>query len=317
MSLAPGGLLLVAAAVGVLAKLIATTWLPAVVVAAFAPYLMVGAPLSALTSLVLRTRRRLAAALVVTVAAGALELPLYVAVDASSKGRSLTLLTANLRHGTADAGALVDLVRAQHVDVLTVQELTSGEVARLRAAGLGGLLSEHAVHPGASPWGVGLWSRYPILRRSQDPRFGLGLISACLDMGPGSGEKLTVLAAHILAPIADGPSRWARELRQLGGVLDTQPTDTVLVGGDFNATDDHAQFRRLLSNGYHDAAEEAGAGVIRSYPADAPYPPLIGIDHVLARGARAITVRTVPIPGSDHRGLIAQLDIEQPEKSHR
>ncbi len=77
-----------------------------------------------------------------------------------------------------------------------------------------------------------------------------------------------------------------------------------MVAGDFNATVDHAQFRALLTDGYHDAAEQCGAGYLASYPADRWLPPLIAIDHLLTKHATATSAATVALPGSDHRGIL-------------
>jgi len=302
-----GGLLLLVAVLGAGSRLIATTWLPAVVLATFAPYLMAAAPLAGLVLLAGRAGWIALAALVVTVAAISLELPLYVASGGSADGPRLTMLTANVRYGNADAAALVATVRTQHVDVLTVQELTPDEVARLHAAGLDQLLPAHELDARSGAGGVGLWSRYDLVGGAQHSGFTFALVSARLVMRPGSNDGPTVFAAHIIAPIQSGPTRWAQELSRLHGILRTQPAGTVLVGGDFNSTDDHAQFRRLLTGGYHDAADQAGAGTTRSYPADRWFPPLIGIDHVLARGARATRARTVSVRGSDHRGLLVDI----------
>jgi endonuclease/exonuclease/phosphatase (EEP) superfamily protein YafD len=82
----------------------------------------------------------------------------------------------------------------------------------------------------------------------------------------------------------------------------------VIAAGDFNATTDHAQFRRLLAHGYADAAQQSGAGYLPTYPNDRWYGPLIGIDHVLLRGGvGAADVRTLGVRGSDHRALLARL----------
>jgi endonuclease/exonuclease/phosphatase (EEP) superfamily protein YafD len=92
-------------------------------------------------------------------------------------------------------------------------------------------------------------------------------------------------------------------------VLGGLPGRTVLVGGDFNATTDDAQFRGILATGYADAAQQAGAGFTPTWPADRWFPPLIAIDHVLTRGAVARSVDSVRIPGSDHRALVVDVRI--------
>lgn len=83
----------------------------------------------------------------------------------------------------------------------------------------------------------------------------------------------------------------------------------MIVAGDFNATVDMRPFRDLLGAGYRDAAEQSGAGLTRSFPADSALPPLIGIDHILTRNSTATAARTVRIDGSDHLGLIATVHL--------
>jgi endonuclease/exonuclease/phosphatase family metal-dependent hydrolase len=82
-----------------------------------------------------------------------------------------------------------------------------------------------------------------------------------------------------------------------------------VLAGDFNATLDHAELRRLLDRGYRDAAEQAGVALRPTWPGDrALIPTVVTIDHVLAdRRIRVVSVRTVAIPGSDHRGVLADL----------
>jgi endonuclease/exonuclease/phosphatase (EEP) superfamily protein YafD len=83
----------------------------------------------------------------------------------------------------------------------------------------------------------------------------------------------------------------------------------VIVAGDFNATVDMKPFRRLLHNGFRDAAEQSGAGLVATYPADSAIPPLIGIDHILTFNSTARDARSVRIPGSDHLGVMAYVDV--------
>ncbi len=108
--------------------------------------------------------------------------------------------------------------------------------------------------------------------------------------------------------MAAGHRRLREEIQRLAATLsdireqaDGRP---VIVPGDFNATYDMAPFRKLLTNGYADAAEQSGAGITRTFPADSSWPPRFGIDRVLTYNATATDVHTVRVPGSDHLGLI-------------
>lgn len=79
---------------------------------------------------------------------------------------------------------------------------------------------------------------------------------------------------------------------------------TVVAAGDFNSTRDMAQFRRILDSGYH------GAGVFTpTYPADSALPPVLGIDHILTRNGSPGRTWTADIPGSDHRAVLATVQI--------
>ena len=69
------------------------------------------------------------------------------------------------------------------------------------------------------------------------------------------------------------------------------------------------QFRDLLTNGYRDAVEQTGAGFAPTFPSHPWYPPLVTIDHVLTRHAVASSIRTIDVLGSDHRSLLATIDV--------
>ncbi len=52
----------------------------------------------------------------------------------------MNVLQANLRLGSADAPHLVEELRDHHIDVLTTEELSPEEVARLDGAGIAAVL---------------------------------------------------------------------------------------------------------------------------------------------------------------------------------
>jgi endonuclease/exonuclease/phosphatase (EEP) superfamily protein YafD len=83
----------------------------------------------------------------------------------------------------------------------------------------------------------------------------------------------------------------------------------VIVAGDFNSTPDERQFRDLMTNGYRDAVEQTGAGFAPTFPSRTWHPPLLTIDHVITRNAAAESIKTVYIPGSDHRALLATIQV--------
>ncbi|WP_328394480.1 endonuclease/exonuclease/phosphatase family protein [Nocardia sp. NBC_00416] len=110
----------------------------------------------------------------------------------------------------------------------------------------------------------------------------------------------------------DGAAVWADELSRLREILERSPQGRpVIAGGDFNATYDHSQFRALASGRFGDAAEQSGAGHLVTYPTDRWWPPVVGIDHILVAGGRAVAAETVGLPGADHRGLVARIRLDR------
>jgi endonuclease/exonuclease/phosphatase (EEP) superfamily protein YafD len=102
----------------------------------------------------------------------------------------------------------------------------------------------------------------------------------------------------------------------LSEIGDQAGAGCVIVAGDVNSTTDMRPFRALLRNGYRDAAEQSGAGFKPTFPGNSRLPPLIVIDHVLTRNCTATSLRTLKVPGSDHRGLVVTIAIPQ-SSTHR
>ncbi|WP_067860781.1 endonuclease/exonuclease/phosphatase family protein [Nocardia shimofusensis] len=283
------------------------SWQPLVLAASGAPYLM-GSALVGLAVFVASRRRVGAGVAVVVVAAAAwTQAPLYISGSGDENGPVVTVMQANLLFDGADPRALVDQVRERRVDVLTVNELTPTAVETLGAAGLDELLPYRYLSPGRTAAGTGIWSVYPLSETVEYDGFVLNQLSATAaipEVGP-----VTVYALHPVPPVYS-TEVWADELSRLREILGRSPSDRpVIAGGDFNATHDHAQYRAMASGRFGDAAEQAGAGHLVTYPTDKRWPPLVGIDHVLVAGGRAVSVETVELPGADHRAVVARIHL--------
>ena len=274
------------------------------------PYLLLAAPVALVLLVLARQWIGVAVAVPVLLLAGSTQLWLYTSDDAPANAVRLHVLTANLRLGEADPAAVVNAVRRHHVDVLMVEELTDSEQDGLEHAGLDALLPHHASKPSPTGgYGTGLWSRYPMSAVHLVDEFTFALVTARLAV-PGVARPVQAVALHASGPLPD-PTPWQADITRLPGFLDRLPKNgPVVVGGDFNATPDTLQFRRVLDTGYADAADQSGAGYTRTFPANEWYPPLIAIDHVLSRGGPVATdVRTISVRGSDHRAVLATLAV--------
>jgi endonuclease/exonuclease/phosphatase family metal-dependent hydrolase len=228
--------------------------------------------------------------------------------EPAADGPRLVVMTANLYVGRGDPAAVVAAVRAYRVDVLSLQELTPEELGRLDAAGLRRLLPYRVAKPDGGASGSGLFARVPLRALPEHPLPGIAhQPAAALTV---AGTPLRVKVAHPRPPISRGAEPQRRAAMEAMPASDSRG-DVQLIAGDFNATLDQRALRALLDRGYTDAADAAGAGLTWTWPVrDHPHLLPITNDHVLLdHRVRARSVTALRIPGSDHRALIANLQL--------
>jgi endonuclease/exonuclease/phosphatase family metal-dependent hydrolase len=127
------------------------------------------------------------------------------------------------------------------------------------------------------------------------------------------GWPVTITVVHPQAPLRGGQPGWQLDLDRLLAAL-TSTIGQQLVAGDFNASRDHRPFRRLLAAQFADCADAAQRRPWPGFtwPANRWYPPLMRLDHILVSRPGAIVreARTVDVPGTDHRGMLAVIDLQ-------
>jgi endonuclease/exonuclease/phosphatase (EEP) superfamily protein YafD len=211
---------------------------------------------------------------------------------------------------------VAELVGRKRVDVLFVQELTDEAAARLLQAGLGDLLPHRVTQPVARGARGSIYARYPLrggpLAAPASAPVSAARCTARLDLPGGQSVQLAcVHAAPPRPPWSPGAAaRWRSQLSALPAPGD----GPCILAGDFNATLDHAQFRRLLRRGYVDAASQAGNGLSLTWgPRPGRCLALLAIDHVLIdRGSAVLATSAHWLAGSDHRALYAELRLPKP-----
>lgn len=224
---------------------------------------------------------------------------------ADPQGVRLRVLAVNLAGRYAVGPDMVAALRRWRVDVFAVAELTPLIADGFERAGIAEILPRSVLRPQPDFRGNGLYARAP-LRPIDPPAAGFELAAG--ELRPPGAAPVEVVAVHLEAPT--GPSatgRWRRDLRALPPAGGEGPLR--VLAGDFNATLDHAELRRLIATGYRDAAERAGRGLQPTWPVGRLLPPgLVTIDHVLAdERIRILSARSVELPLTDHRGVLAEL----------
>ncbi len=220
-------------------------------------------------------------------------------------GPVLRVLTANLLAGRAADETVVSLVRQHHADVLFLQELTDSAVTRFKQAGLSDLLPHEVTDPrGESTRGSGIYARFPLTG-------GLRLTPSCYAQPTArlelpSGPCVELVCVHSQPPNPPFSRRKVARWREELALLPPAADPPRVLAGDFNATADHAHFRRLLRQGHVDAAAEMGHGLV---PTWGPWGrlALLTLDHVLVDPRCAVLATSVHrLPGSDHRAVYAE-----------
>ncbi len=271
---------------------------------AFTPYVAATALIVAVVALVLRVRTAALVAVVVAVGLAGLVAPRALGGPTQADGgggATLRVMTFNLQRGGADPEALARLVARERVDVLSLQEAGLSAVTRLDVA-LREALPERVTALGEGTHGTLIYTRRPLRALPARDDQARALIAV-----PGA-QAVDVMAVHPLSPESEvRVDRWRADMHALPGA--TPKAGLRILAGDFNATLDHAELRRLIATGYVDAASIVGEGLRPSWPVGRLLPP-VTIDHVLADrrcGVRAVEVHT--LPGSDHRAVLAELQI--------
>ena len=282
---------------------------PFVPLVAYTPYVAAGAIVPLVVAVALRRWVAASVALAVLTLFAAFVLPRAFSDHGGepASGKRLRVMTANIELGGADLRGLVDLVRRNRIDVLSVQELTPAAANGLRQLGLHEMLPERVLAPAPRSTGGGLYSRYSLRRQ---PELGGGSTTFEMPrarMRVPSVGPVEMVAVHPNPPV-DGSATadWQADLRALPRADSDVPLR--VLPGDFNATLDHDELREILDSGYVDAADRAGKGLIPTWPTGRRIPPPVTIDHVLAD--RRIGVGDVSVhslDGSDHRPVSAEL----------
>jgi len=283
--------------------------------ASFAPYGWVCWLVAVIVAVAATRQRLLVLPLVAGLAAHTfLLLPYLPGTPTAVAGQrgTLNVLELNLRFGLADIGQLSAEVDRSRPDVVVLAEVTDSNLRVLKNKAWRARLPYRlgTTEPDADPatgfadaGGTMILSRFPLteLGRTKGTVFTNLAARVALPDHP-----FVLVAAHPANP-EHGLDRWLQDGQALAQLTAGHTSEPLVVAGDLNATAEHLTLRELKARA--DLTDTAtGHGWHPTYPADAWYPPLIQIDHVLVSSAFTTTaLDTFAIPGTDHRGLSVRL----------
>lgn len=214
---------------------------------------------------------------------------------------ALRVVNANVLQTNERLPELADAVLAQHPDVVVFEELAVDITSVSPAFG--------AAYPyrltTEVPW-VTLASRLPLEqpRRLALPQRFAGYAPLLAEVQV-AGRTVHIVGVHVAAPLGSGAyethqSQYAIALDQ---VRDKSP---VVLIGDLNATPTSPTFLRFLfQSGLRSASE--GLTQLPTYTVRGPF--AMRIDHALVKGLDVCSVQVFSLPGSDHRGIVVDLQL--------
>ncbi|MGM1017652.1 MAG: endonuclease/exonuclease/phosphatase family protein [Actinomycetota bacterium] len=234
---------------------------------------------------------------------------------------SVRVLTWNTAGEAVSAEEIAKAILEQDVDIVSLPETSESVGARiavmLREQGHPMWVHHVNIHPDI-PDGPQAWQTtilispdlgdYSVIDSSSDGSSNTGSVPSAVVM-PVDGDGPTVVAVHAVAPRAQDMAQWRSDLRW---VADQCPEGNVILAGDFNSTIDHMAGLGVGGGDMglcQDVAIRTGTGMSGTWPASLP--ALLGapIDHIMAsQNWEPSGSLVLDAKGSDHRGLIAQLE---------
>ncbi|MGW0812496.1 endonuclease/exonuclease/phosphatase family protein [Streptomyces viridiviolaceus] len=214
------------------------------------------------------------------------------------------VLTSNVEFGQGTS-SLIAAVGREKPDILFVQECEYTCDAALRRELAADYPHRRAVEGGGSEGSV-ILSRFPLEAGPGVPAT-MGMPGAVADV---RGHAVRLQLAHPMPPLPDQVGLWRDELDALRDVAAEDTGTPTVLAGDFNASQDHAAFRRILDTGLRDAARLAGADRTPSWPSRTAPTLGVQIDHVLvSEDFAAHRARFLDLADTDHRALVVDLTL--------
>ncbi|WP_419998733.1 endonuclease/exonuclease/phosphatase family protein [Streptomyces boninensis] len=237
--------------------------------------------------------------------------PYETAADAPSGpvAAHVKLLTSNLEFGNATDGLLAAL-REHRPDLVSVQECDARCAAALRTPELRKAYPYRVIDDGRPSEGSALLSKFPLTKEPTIP--------SELKMPGGTaeiaGQRVRIQVAHPLPPLPEDAymDGWRTELGRLRDFAAANADEPLIIAGDFNSSQDHAAFRRILDTGLRDSALLLDRSRTPTWPQRTA--PAFGaqIDHVLVGDRLAPTaIRFLDLANTDHRSVLVDLDLHK------
>jgi vancomycin resistance protein VanJ len=241
-------------------------------------------------------------------------------------GTMLRVATFNLLYANANLDDQLEAIRAEHADIVGLQELVS-PVAEAMQRNLKAIYPYQMLYPSSGVGGVGLLSRYPL-----EPVEGVEGAQGQWAIARVDGQKITIVNVHVhfsgitrIRSQRFGSLSYFRMYDTSGRLIQANALRQaarrvgggLIMMGDFN-TGDREPGHAVLASDLHDAFGETGTGFGFTFPNNKRMGPitipipLVRIDYVWTRSPVVPVAAHVNCDdgGSDHCMVVADLRIQ-------
>jgi endonuclease/exonuclease/phosphatase family metal-dependent hydrolase len=237
-----------------------------------------------------------------------------------SNGRTIRVMTYNIHHAVGldeklDLGRIADVIKKQKPDLVAIQEVDKGvnrSQKKDEAAEIGKLAGMYSFFGKATDWDGGdygqcVLSRWPIKSSkvmrlpNQDGREQR--IGVMIRVKPPSAKlpEIVFVGTHLEHQVQD---LRVAQAKQLKADLDSIPSRSIILAGDFNAKGDNPAVEVFAKDGWVNAS-----GKDETFPAPLPNRK---IDWIFIRQDGPWKVRSADVPAeriaSDHRPVVVELE---------
>lgn len=238
-------------------------------------------------------------------------------------GPALTVMSMNLLLTNGNTSAIVASIEQADPDVILVQEYTPAA-----AAAIGGALQAsypYSVNCGREDaFGQAIFSRLPFVGTPQthpqrDGHLGSGVPTGFVGSDDPQirvvvalGDREVVIQnVHVSPPVS--LEYFSDQRRMLAWLERSAATASrpLIIGGDFNATQQSAELGRLRAAGLGSALDDSGWGRCSTWPQGSVLSifPGIRIDQLMYRGLTCHSARVAAATGSDHLPIVARFTL--------
>lgn len=275
-------------------------------------------PIFTLLGLIIRKRWSLfyiVPALLFVVLYGGLFIPRPVVVSADTP--QLRVMTFNTYYRVQEAPDIVNIILDADVDVVALQELSEPTAT---------YFAEHLIEEypyqithtwGTSVKGKGFLSRYPLTNERFEYNGSTYYLRAQIKF---ADETITLVNTHPSPPHYGINFNTNARSQGIDSIMDMLATESgaVIVLGDFNTTDQSADYRQITAE-YTDSFREVGVGLGQTFPDFSSLsilrflPVLIRIDYIFhSEHLQALSAGVWHTSGgSDHRPVVATLILQR------